>query len=372
MSQYAIEPAKAGDLHELLAFLLAAFRTNSPQHPPFEDLYPDLFAATDEAMGRHLVIREASRIVACVGTYPMDLRIGPCRLRVAGIGQVACAPDLRGGGRMSALLDATVARLPELGCPLSWLGGRHDRYARWGWELAGTALRCGMDVHSIGTPPAGWHAEAVSDPSALPDDLWPLRASQPVHEELPHAAWLTKLRRGQTAVWVARRDGSPESGAFAAIRQDGISLQEWGGAEEGLHAILAAAAGRYGAVSATFVPTLDPASALLWSRSTWVSGALSNLLVVDLPALWAAFAPVLQERVPPGVGAMLVMAGRDRELGHVTVGHGGERLVLDRLGMARLLFGPTAPSALLGLPPRLRWLDQVFPLPFRMPPSSQV
>jgi predicted N-acetyltransferase YhbS len=372
MIEYAIDAARAADRDELLDFLLTAFRVNAPQHPPFDALYPDLFGANDAAMGRHLVIREGGRIAACVGAYPMDVRIGPCSVRVAGIGQVACAPDRRGGGRMTALLDAAVARLPDERCALSWLSGRRDRYARFGWELAGAALRLGMDARSVGAAPAGWSIECLSSQDSLADNVWQLRMAQPILEELPLGRWLVKLQRGQTHVWVARREGSHDAAAFAVARQDGSSLQEWGGDTGGLHAIAAAAVARYGGLSVTCLPGTDPSAALFWSIAVWSSGALSNLLVVDLAATLAAYAPLVHERLPPGVGAMLVMTRQDREVGHFSLGNGGERIVLDRCLMARLLFGPTPPSALLGLPPRLRWLDQVFPLPFLLPADSHV
>ena len=59
-----IEHATARDRRELLDFLLGVFRAARPDHPPFEDIYPDLFLEDDEVLGRHAVIREEGRIVA--------------------------------------------------------------------------------------------------------------------------------------------------------------------------------------------------------------------------------------------------------------------------------------------------------------------
>ena len=52
-----IEHATARDRSELLSFLLGVFRAARPDHPPFEDIYPDLFLEDDEVLGRHAVIR---------------------------------------------------------------------------------------------------------------------------------------------------------------------------------------------------------------------------------------------------------------------------------------------------------------------------
>lgn len=128
------ERAAVEDIPELLDLLLSAFRVGNPTHPGFEYLYPDLFHATEEAAGRHLVVRKQGRLVSCVGTYPMTLRIANCRVRAAGVGQVGTSQDMQGRGYMSALMKASVMRMEHEGVGISWLGGRHDRYARYGWE----------------------------------------------------------------------------------------------------------------------------------------------------------------------------------------------------------------------------------------------
>ena len=60
-----IEPAKGADRAELLDFLYAVFTRGNPKHARFETFCDDLFEPTDEAMGRHLVVREGGRIVSC-------------------------------------------------------------------------------------------------------------------------------------------------------------------------------------------------------------------------------------------------------------------------------------------------------------------
>ena len=106
----AIEYATLADRDELLAFLLGVFRRQRPDHPPFEALYPDLFQ--DEAtIGCHAVIRDAGRIVACVGAYPIPLRVAGLDIPTAGFGQVATSPDHLGRGYMTALMKAQLSRL---------------------------------------------------------------------------------------------------------------------------------------------------------------------------------------------------------------------------------------------------------------------
>jgi hypothetical protein len=107
MTTPQVETARAADRAELLDLLLRAFQVGNPNHPTFDSLYPDLFEPSDEALGRHLIVRREGRIVACVGSYPVELVIGTCRLRVAGIGQVAVATGTRASaGRRPATTSA--------------------------------------------------------------------------------------------------------------------------------------------------------------------------------------------------------------------------------------------------------------------------
>lgn len=373
MPAFSLEVARSQDRDELLALLLRAFRVDNPQHPPFETLYPDLFAANDIAMGRHRIIREQGRITACVGAYPMEVRLGPCTVRTVGIGQVSCDPEARGGGRMTALLTATVDALPASGCAISWLGGRRDRYARFGWDLAGTTVQCTMDARSVGPTPDGWTVAAQVPEHAPSTELWRLRGTQPIREEVSREGWHAKLARGKSLLWTAHRRGAAdEVRAFAVIREDGNNLQEWGGDLEGLHAIVAEAIARHGMARVVYQPGLDPAATWFHAHSAGESGALSNLLVIRLDATLEAFAPILRERLPHGHGVRLGMTLPGASPEWAGLGTGGDALVLDRCTMARFLFGPLAPSVLLDLPGHQRWLDQVFPLPFLLPATAHV
>ena len=143
--------ATASDCEQLLDFLPSVFRRDKPDHSRFEDLYPDIFLPTDEAMKHHAVVRDdAGKIVSCIGAYPMTLRVAGCDVPIAGIGQVSTAKEWLGKGCMSALMKAQLERLRSLGVAVVWLGGRHDRYAHFGFETGSLAFDYGMDAHSLG------------------------------------------------------------------------------------------------------------------------------------------------------------------------------------------------------------------------------
>ncbi len=374
MNKFTIDTARTSDRAELLDFLLQAFKTDSPDHLPFETLYPDLFLPTDEAMGCHLVIREDSRITACVGTYPLDLQLGPVRLRVAGVGQVACSPSLRRGGLVSTLLNHAARHMADnLKCPLSWLGGRREFYAKFGWERAGSIMVINIDSRSLAAEPTGWAVRQAEPTEETVDLLWDLRERQPVRQILSRQEWLAKLQRHGTEIWYATPDGAVQPSAFAVFKVPSRQLCEYTGIDTGIQSILATLVKLHKGVNLEAAPEIDTSTGFFWSQSVWSSAAMSNLMVTDLPALLSAYAPLMEKRLPPGKGiALTITAWQSRDSATVRLGTGGEELALDPLNMSRLLFGPFAPSALLQLPTHLRWLDQLFPLPFRLPLNSHL
>ena len=374
MNSFIIEEARAADRAELLDFLHTAFATNDPKKPipRFETLYPDLFDATDDAMGRHRVIRnDAGRVGACVGAYPMRVRVGACELDIFGIGQVSCDPAARGGGRMTALMNDACARMEKSGAALAWLGGRRDRYAHFGFDLAGSNLSSGMDKRSAGAPAPGWRVEQVD--AAQLARFWVLRNRAATLEDVSPEKWTTRLLCGgkPDRIFLASRGKDAEAVCVTQGEGEGGALLEWAGETDGIHAVCAHLLAAQPWVNAVYAPSfVDPAAGMFWSHAAWSGVSLSNLRILNLAALLEGYAPFLENRVPAGAGARLVVI-ENNDAAQLGAAH-GETLALDRLAMVRLMFGPLPPSQVVKLPEALRWLDQVFPLPFLLPPSSHV
>ena len=97
--------------------------------------------------------------------------------------------------------------------------------------------------------------------------------------------------------------------------------------------------------------------------------------MVDLKKLAKLYHPVLADRFPQGEAVVLAVddALCPTEVclcgGEVSthVPETAHRLVLDARRMALLLFGPSKPSDVVVLPAGLKWLDDIFPLPFYTP-----
>ena len=215
--------ATASDCEQLLDFLPSVFRRENPNHCRFEELFPDIFLPTDEAMGHHAVVRDdAGSIVACIGAYPMTLRVAGCDVPIAGIGQVSTAKEWLGKGCMSALMKAQMERLRSLGVALAWLGGRHDRYAHFGFESGSLALDYGIDAHSLGrverTRRVRRFSHGPMSEMAVTPAMFALRErTAPATVVEPMERYLLRLRRGCNEVWTATPEGASEPDAWAVI-----------------------------------------------------------------------------------------------------------------------------------------------------------
>ena len=388
-----IETAKGSDCRELLDMLATCFRVGNPTHPEFDFLYPDIFLATDEAMRWHRVIREDGRIVACVGHYPLTLHLGEVTLKVFGIGQVSCLPEFRSRGYMTALMHDACAIMDASGGHLSWLGGRRDRYARFGWEVAGTTLRSVINPTALPPPlPTLTVTQAPIAPGSA-ETIWPLFTASPRRCNQTKAEWELHHRRGAPqTLWTAwegegargqglgASDGTASGGkilkAYAVTQEKSQEILEHGGDTASVLSLFASILKSQPTLAVHYLHGIMPESQALWKASEWTTHCLANLRILNLQALIDAYAPILRPRIPAkgertfqsvsekcGVTLAIADSPHSATLG----GTPTETLTLDRLDMVRLLFGPLSPSHALSLPPSLAWLDQVFPLPFDLP-----
>ena len=125
-----------GDYPELMEFLDRAFGFAPEQG--FFSFLPKLYRPEYDPCRCQLAVREEGRICGAAGLYPVTLRAGGQTLRCCCVGNVAVEQACRGQGVMSLLMTDAVRAAADAGCELAVLGGQRQRYARFGFEPAGT------------------------------------------------------------------------------------------------------------------------------------------------------------------------------------------------------------------------------------------
>jgi predicted acetyltransferase len=100
--------------------------------------------------GRVVGIRDGERLVATARLRPFRQYWGGRSLPMAGIAAVAVAPDYRGRGVGSELMQAVVQRGIELGDVVSALyPATIPLYRKMGWEVAGSQHRISIDAAAL-------------------------------------------------------------------------------------------------------------------------------------------------------------------------------------------------------------------------------
>ncbi|MBQ6248166.1 MAG: GNAT family N-acetyltransferase [Kiritimatiellae bacterium] len=304
-----IEHATSRDRGELLAFLLGVFRAARPDHPPFEDIYPDLFLEDDDVLGRHAVIREGGRIVACVGTYLIPVQLGGRRIMTAGVGQVATDPAARGKGCMTALINHELDRCRDEGALVAWLGGRRDRYAHFGFDDAGLLYDYWLDVHSVRDIPRSRtvkHLDATA-PNAISPEFFAISERMADTALVPiETLRLQMTRLGfKFEIWSSLPEGAAKPDAWAIIDAKNNRIEEWWGSAGGRLEIAHAYCAEHHSVRRTESPADVEMNRLLHNLSVHTSPSSRTIAVLNARGLLDALAPfvpadfVLPENAKP-------------------------------------------------------------------------
>ncbi len=298
-----IDFPRAGDRAELLDFLHGVFLRDNPNHIRFERLFPDLFFAdTDEYMSPHAVVRVDGRIAACVGCYPMTLRIAGCTVPIFGIGQVSTGAAHLGKGYMSALMKTQLERARAAGAALVWLGGRHDRYAHFGFETAGLLFQYGFDRRSVcGVPRARAVERLPGNPAeGVPAELLAIRDASFLSVEDTPEGYARRLLRADATfeIWTSTPQGASTPDAWCLYSPKSRRVDELLGSDDGCLEIVAAIAenGPPQGVMAIVPPARRTLSEGLRRACSWIGAPMGSICVLDPERLLAAYAPLL----PPG------------------------------------------------------------------------
>lgn len=169
----------------------------------FPRSYPDRYRLEEDATKGLLVLERDGKIVSHVGTFEMDLVIGPARLKCGAVGGVATLPEHRGTSCMSRLMRESVGRMREWGWPLSVLWGDQQRYSTFGYETCGFTYTVGVTRRSLGW--VGVESAEVVERDPKDAELAPfisqLHATLPCRVERP---WLAQqLQRPEVRVFTS-------------------------------------------------------------------------------------------------------------------------------------------------------------------------
>lgn len=366
-----IRRARKQDYTAVMRLMETAFKA---AQDTFAAVQPTHYRRERWVPDHNLVMETDGRIVSLVRLVPLQLCVDGPRLKTGGIGVVSTLPDHRGKGHMSQLLQAAVARMEREDYALSILGGLRDRYGRFGWEIAGRALRPSFSVRSLAD--AGVERAADMRRVGRQEDLL-ARVARAHERQLLRAVrrrneyWLSLVKRRGTETYCA--DGK-QGFAYVTLRgKDNIA--EYGGRPRGVLSLIRSLLDRrkLGALIGS-TPAGDYApTELLAAASAWSVYPLGMIRLVRLARVLEGFLPQLSRHWGGRGTATLTLnllendetvtlrLGRDVTLAPTRSGR-SHKVSLGRRDMASLLFGPVSTVSLSRFGPAAPLLRALFPL----------
>ncbi|MAN24464.1 MAG: hypothetical protein CME10_09370 [Gemmatimonadetes bacterium] len=375
-----IEQLDATDFEEAMDFMNLVFGAHRPHD--FATLLPTLYQPTDELMNCIWAIRESGRIVATVGSYPLEWNVLGKNLSLAGIGGGSSHPRRRGKGYMQELMKYCVAEMRSNGIHASWLGGQRQRYGYFGYEKCGMTYEYNLSKNNLRHVFGTINSDITFRPLDPLDNthlkgIAHLHATNPIRRNRPIKRFDTILRSWNNVPYIAiGSDGRMIGYIVASI--DKSSVVEITGIKEGEPAFEIARAWTEQQPNSTVRFELPPWHELVGSlgkvAESYSIHSSGNWLVVDwattLHALLNArlnFTQLIEGRViieilSEGKFALQI----DSEGATCQQSDEESDISLDAKNALRLLFGPLPPETVIPQCDAFYTLSQWCPLPLNL------
>lgn len=257
------------------------------------------FAYDPERSDHHAIVVEDGRIVSHVGAIPQTLSTGAEgeTIECWGIGGVATDRRYRGNGYMSQLLEFWFERMAAENVPLSDLSGNRQRYAHFGYELAGSEYRYTLTERSFDGESTDSATVVGYDAADHLETLHRIHESEPYRVVRDPAGSRTVF--GQRGLETLVYD-DPDDPAYVSLTRASRSrtIEEFGGSETGLEALLSHLLAVLDLNDLTArVPPWHPLEPVFARHSRiWSAHPHRKLRICDLRALLAAFEGQLEKR----------------------------------------------------------------------------
>lgn len=382
-----IRPATSSDFPGLLALLISAFSDSTPAHARFEQLMPETIRDDAAILNNWYIALDGEKVIASTQIVAQRFMVAPAvELRVGGIGQVSCLPGYRGGGMMTNLLNATIARMTQDGYHVSILGGDRQRYRRFGWEVAGCARNLWLQSRRIDSQPV-LPAED-NRPNRWIGDEPTIDRIHAAHEKnisrILRSREETKLclNRLNVATWTHTKGDD-----FAYICLSDNRIAEYGGDLAAFEELLSFLIARRSLnVQIPAEEGSGPLEALMLQFAGNYSQTFVDMIrIFSLKSILEAYRPILACRLAAWQGSIVLEVADSGEKVQVSrfpttspdlqvasaPANAAADLKLDRPVWSPTLFGPFT-TRLPATPKIQSFVRQAFPLPIVWPLLSQI
>jgi predicted acetyltransferase len=328
------------------------------------------------------IMKDGDKVVSHVGYVDQTLMVEGNEVKVAGITVVSTLPTYRRQNLMTQLLKSTIQAMIEEGYAFSDLGGDRQRYGHFGWENAGREWDFYIRKRSLDDTiaPVGYQVNPYQASPEEIDAIIAIHDKEPLRMKRTREIYEMLLERVGKQIWLASNDNGIASYLISEHREKHQQVMEFGGSEEGMHAIFRHFIDTINSESiGVKSPWIHPLNKKLFSVSSgWSVKCPRMLKIVNLEYTLKGFINQLGRRYrefgfQDRQIVSLKIEGTDQIVeiefspDKVSIQKGSlssDTLTLSEREMVRFVFGPAVPGFIANLPPKLRFLDALFPLDF--------
>jgi len=327
------------------------------------------------------IMKDDDKVVSNVGYADQTILVEGKEIKVAGITLVSTWPTYRNQSFMTQLLECCIQAMTEEGYAFSDLEGDRQRYGHFGWESGGRVWIFYITKRSLNdaNTPAGFQVTQYQASSKEIDAIIAIHDQEPLRMKRNRELYEMLLGRMGKQVWLAsNNDGIV---AYLVCNLDGTRqrVMEFGGNEEGLHAIFRHFIDTNSESISVQSPWAHPMNYKLFSISSyWDVQCPRMLKIMNLESTLSGFTNQLGRRyrelglqnrqlVSVGIEGTDQIVEIEFSPDKVNVrktSRSSETLILSKREMVRFIFGPATPGMMANLPSRLRFFDALFPADF--------
>ncbi len=130
------------DHTDLIHLLNRSFGITYGRIMDFNKEQPKIEYNDEENMHKHIGAYIDGRLACVVGIYPMRGHVGGEEITFATTGNVATLPEFEGQGAFSKTFERAMEIGEETGIDVARLGGKRQRYNRYGFDKGGFSYEC--------------------------------------------------------------------------------------------------------------------------------------------------------------------------------------------------------------------------------------
>ena len=283
------------EFEDMMIFLEKSYGVS---HYFFPRHYPHVWNKNTIQYENRIIAREKGKIVSHVGIFPLTGVAGDAEIKIGGIGAVATLPEFREKGYMSKLMDYSIQKMAEDKYPISILWGDRQRYANFGYEMAGRMMIFELTQRSLKRTVelSSINIIRLEERRELLEKISSIHESEFLHVKREKKDYTLIFTGANLITLLGERRGEI---AYLSFCDQPKGIVECGGNPAVLSSLIFAFLKRWGIESIEVPFSYFPTStffSLLNASSNWHTQALGMIKILNLSQVIKSYASIIEKK----------------------------------------------------------------------------